>query len=88
VIAILMNVSYAVKIDASTVLKVFYGEEPVDKWDVLFDEFFADCPVEFMKRFMAENGFTSEELKNIYYQLPKSRQSDRFIKVLTNGQLE
>jgi hypothetical protein len=64
VIAILINVSYAVKIDAATVVKVFRREKPVDKWDVLL-----------------------EGLKHIYYQLPKSRQSDRFIKVLADGQI-
>ncbi|MDR3279470.1 MAG: hypothetical protein LBT23_03060, partial [Synergistaceae bacterium] len=65
VIAILLNVSYALKIDAETVVKIFRKEEPVDKWEVLLDEFFADCPVPFIKDFMAENGFTSDDLKYV-----------------------
>jgi hypothetical protein len=88
VIAILLNVSYALKIDDATVVRIFRGEEPVDKWDVLMDEFFSGCPLELIKDFMGENGFTPEDLKHVYFQLPGSRQSKRFMKVLANGQLE
>jgi hypothetical protein len=88
VIAILLNVSYALKIDAATIVKIFRKEEPVDKWVILLDEFFDSCPLPFMEEFMNENSFSLEDLMRIYYKLPKSMQSNRFREVLEDGRLE
>jgi hypothetical protein len=87
-ITILLNVSYALKIDEETLKKIFLKEEPVDKWILLLDEFFYGCPLPFMQDFMDENGFSLEDLQDIYYSLPKYKQSERFKKVLTDGQLK
>jgi hypothetical protein len=87
VVSVLLNVSYALKIDADTLVRIFRGEEPTDKWFILLDEFFSDCPLPFIQRFMQENEFTLNDVKDVFFKLPLSLQSGRFKGVLADGTL-
>jgi hypothetical protein len=87
-IAILLNVSYKLKIDADTLVKIFRGEESPDKWAILLDEFFSDCPLPFIQRFMSENGLTMNDVKNIFFKLPSALQSRKFEEIIASGKLE
>lgn len=87
-IVILLNVSYALQIDADTLVKIFRKEESPAKWAILLDEFFPDCPLPFIREFMEENDIALSDLKDIYGKLPLFFQNSRFKKVLADGRLE
>ena len=87
VISILLNVSFDSEIKATELIELVRGKSVPKHRVAQMNEFFYSTPEPLIKRFMNENNFTVEDLRETLFSLPENWQSDRFKEVLRYGRL-
>lgn len=80
--AISVNVSLKRSIDADTLVGIFKGTHSPEAWMSHLELFFSDVPDTILKKFMAQNKFSSEDMLRIFHQLHPCMQHKHFLEVV------
>jgi len=77
-----VNVSLKRSIDADTLVGIFKGTHSPETWISHLELFFSDVPDTILKKFMAQNQFSSLSMQRVFRMLSPCMQNPHFLEVL------
>ena len=77
-VAVSLNVSFKRLISPEELVKIFQKEADWEPWSGHLDVFFGEVPSSMIKKFMAENNLSFDQLSEIYDALPPVWQGKAF----------
>ncbi|WMW66335.1 hypothetical protein [Nitratidesulfovibrio liaohensis] len=80
--AISVNVSLKRSIDADTLVGIFKGTHAPGSWMPHLALFFSDVPDAILKKFMAQNELSPNDMLNVFYKLSPAMQHKHFLEVV------